>query len=99
MRIAAINQFYWPDLAATSQLAQTAGAFPTWVITGGTAKADALNAAKVDFIELGMGLNDHDFILAAARNLARSWAYSGGHDLHGSCHGGRAQAVARSNRS
>ncbi len=57
-------------LAATSQLAKTAGEFPTWVITGGTAKSDALKAAKIDVIELGMGLNDHDFILAAARTLA-----------------------------
>ena len=67
-------------LAATSQLAKTAADFPTWVITGGTddssfarlprAGADALKALKVEVIELGMGLNDHDFILAAARTLA-----------------------------
>ncbi len=56
-------------LSSTSQLAKTARDTPTWVITGGTAKADALKAAGVAVIELGMGLSDHDFTLAAARIL------------------------------
>ena len=57
-------------LAATARLAVTAADFPTWVITGGTAKAEALRAAKVEVIELDMGLGDPDFIRAAAGTLA-----------------------------
>lgn len=57
-------------LESASQLVTTAPNVPTWVITAGTMRTDELKAAGVEVIELGLGLNDHDFTLAAACALA-----------------------------
>lgn len=58
-------------LTENSQLVKTARDIPTWLLTGGTAKADALKSAGVDVIELGMDLDDRAFTLAAAQTLAQ----------------------------